>query len=125
MPRKVHVSNAELAVLQALWSTGPTGLEEVMAALPADVHWHESTVKTLLSRLLKKGAVGATRQGRRFRYSARLTRDQWLATESKSLLDRFFGGRVSLLVAYFSQRQKLSAADVADLRKLVAELDDE
>lgn len=76
MPPRIHVSNAELAVLQTLWSTGPTGLEEVMAALPADVRWHESTVKTLLSRLLKKGAVGATRQGRRFRYSARLTRDQ-------------------------------------------------
>jgi BlaI family transcriptional regulator, penicillinase repressor len=125
MPRKANVSNAELGVLQALWSTGPAGLDEVMAALPADVHWHESTVKTLLSRLLKKGAVSATRQGRRFRYSPRLTRDQWLAAESKSLLDRFFGGRVSLLVAHFSERQKLSAADVADLRKLVASLTDD
>jgi len=96
-----------------------------MAALQPQVKWQEPTVKTLLNRLLKKGAVSARKDGRRYLYSPVLTRDQWLSHESTGLLNRLFGGRVAPLVAHFSTQRKLSKKDIADLKRLIQELDDE
>jgi predicted transcriptional regulator len=74
---------------------------------------------------LTKKAVKAERDGRRYLYSPRLTREQYVSQESKGLLDRLFEGRVAPLVAHFSEQRKLSKRDIAELRKLLEELDDE
>jgi predicted transcriptional regulator len=76
-----------------------------------------------LNRLVRKGAVRAEREGRRYLYSPVLTREQWQAHESRSLLDRVFGGKVAPLLVHFSRNEKLSAKDVAELRKLVDQLE--
>jgi len=111
--------------MEVLWRRSPIATEDVMAALQPQVKWQEPTVKTLLNRLLKKGAVSARKDGRRYLYSPVLTRDQWLSHESTGLLNRLFGGRVAPLVAHFSTQRKLSKKDIADLKRLIQELDDE
>ena len=87
--------------------------------------WQEATIKTLLNRLLNKGAISAQKDGRRFLYSPELKREDWVQAESRGLLDRLFDGRVAPLVAHFSQHRKLSRKDIAELRKLIEEIDDE
>lgn len=119
------ISEAESAVMEVLWRTSPVSTEDVVAALKNRQDWQEPTIKTLLSRLLKKGAISAQRDGRRYLYSPVLQRDQWLARESKGLLDRLFGGRVTPLVAHFSKQRKLSKKDLAELKRLIEELEDE
>lgn len=96
-----------------------------MATLEPNGKWQETTVKTLLNRLLKKGAVRARKDGRRYLYSPVLTRKEWLSNESTGFLNRLFGGRVAPLVAHFSTQRKLSRKDIADLKRLIQELDDE
>ena len=121
----VSISEAESVVMEVLWRRSPVATEDVMAALQPHGKWQEPTVKTLLNRLLKKGAVSARKEGRRYQYSPVLTREQWLSYESTSLLNRLFGGRVAPLVAHFSAQRKLSKKDIADLKRLIRELDDE
>ena len=87
--------------------------------------WQEGTVKSLLNRLLKKRAVTAARDGRRYLYSPKLNREQYVMQESKGLLDRLFDGRVAPLVAHFSEQRKLSRKDIAELKRLIGELDDD
>ncbi|WP_454829124.1 BlaI/MecI/CopY family transcriptional regulator [Pseudoxanthomonas wuyuanensis] len=119
------ISDAEATVMEVLWQTNPLGADEVVAALAAHTGWAEPTIKTLLNRLLNKGAIRAQKQGRRYLYSPVLARQAWVQQQSEGLLERLFGGRVAPLVAHFSERGKLSAADIAELRKLLGELDDE
>ena len=119
------ISEAESAVMEVLWRTSPVSTEDVVAALKSRQDWQEPTIKTLLNRLLNKGAISAQRDGRRYLYSPVLERDQWLASESKGLLDRLFGGRVAPLVAHFSKQRKLTRKDLAELKRLVEELEDE
>lgn len=109
--------------MAVLWRHGPMPTEAVVAALADHQHWQDSTIKTLLSRLLKKGAIKAKKDRRRYVYTAVLTRDQWLCSESDSLLERLFGGRVAPLVAHFSRHRKLSRKDIADLKRLIEQLD--
>jgi len=87
--------------------------------------WQEATIKTLLNRLLNKGAITATREGRRYLYAPVLKREDWVLEESQSLLERLFDGRVAPLVAHFSQHRKLTKKDIAELRKLLEKLDEQ
>ncbi|HEX4049763.1 MAG TPA: BlaI/MecI/CopY family transcriptional regulator [Steroidobacteraceae bacterium] len=125
MKAPVSVSEAESVVMAVLWHGGAMATEAVVAAIAPERRWQESTIKTLLSRLLRKGAVRATKEGRRFIYAPVLTREQWLSSESEGLLDRLFGGRVAPLVAHFSKQRKLSKRDLADLKRLIEELDND
>ena len=93
------ISEAEAMVMEVLWRSSPRSAEEVIAALAEATGWAEPTVKTLLNRLLNKGAIEAERIGRRYLYRPRLERAQWELEESTSLLDRVFGGRVAPMVA--------------------------
>ena len=119
------ISDAESYVMEVLWrSSSPLPAEDVIAALIETQSWKTATVKTLLNRLLKKGAIAAQEDGRRFLYHAVLKREEWLARESDGLLKRLFGGRIAPLVAHFGSQRKLSQADIAELRKLIDEFDD-
>jgi predicted transcriptional regulator len=125
MKVSASISEAESVVMEVLWQTSPIATEDLIAALEDTQKWHASTVKTLLTRLLKKGAIRAQQDGRRYLYSPVMKREQWLTDESTGLLNRLFGGRVAPLVAHFSERKKLSRKDVADLKRLIQELDDD
>ena len=121
----MQISEAESVVMEILWARHPRTSEEVVAALADAQDWQEATIKTLLNRLLNKGAISAQKDGRRFLYSPELKREDWVQAESRGLLDRLFDGRVAPLVAHFSQHRKLSRKDIAELRKLIEEIDDE
>ena len=120
----MQISEAESVVMQALWTSSPLAAEDVFAAVAAGQQWQEATVKTLLNRLLKKGAISAERDGRRYLYAPVLTREQWLRQESESLVDRLFGGRIAPLVAHFTEQGRLGRKDLAELRRLLEDLDD-
>jgi BlaI family penicillinase repressor len=124
MPQIPSISEAESVVMEVLWRTSPIATEDVVAALSRSSDWQEPTVKTLLNRLLKKGAISAEKDGRRYLYSPVLKREQWLSVESSGLLDRLFGGRVAPLVAHFSKQRKLTKKDIAELKRLISELED-
>ncbi|NUO74301.1 MAG: BlaI/MecI/CopY family transcriptional regulator [Frateuria sp.] len=119
------ISEAEAIVMDVLWREAPRSAEEILAEVGPRQGWQEGTVKSLLNRLLKKKAIKAERDGRRYLYTPLLSREKYVSQESKGLLDRLFGGRVAPLVAHFSEQRKLSKKDIAELRKLLRELDDE
>lgn len=120
----MQISEAEAMVMEVLWHRNPMGADEVVATLSARTDWAEPTIKTLLNRLLNKGAIQAEKDGRRYLYSPVLARESWIGQQSEGMLERLFGGRVAPLVAHFSERGKLSAADIAELKRLIAEMDE-
>jgi len=126
----MQISDAESVVMDVLWAAAsgrgaPLAAEDVVVALAESRHWQEATIKTLLNRLLKKGAIKASKDGRRYLYTPVLQRQAWMLGESQGLLERLFDGRVAPLVAHFSEHRKLSRKDITDLRKLLEELEDD
>lgn len=107
-----------------LWRKSPLSAEEIVAALDAEQDWSDKTVKTLLNRLLTKKAVSAIRDGRRYLYAPLVNRSAYVHTESRSLIDRLFDGRLAPLVSHFAETKQLSKADIAELKRLVRKLDD-
>jgi BlaI family penicillinase repressor len=121
----MQISEAESVVMDVLWERSPRFAEEVVAELAQSRQWQEATIKTLLNRLLNKGAIRAEKDGRRYRYHAVLERGAWVHSQSRTLVDRLFDGRIAPMVAHFSQKQALGKQDIAELRRLLEELDDE
>ena len=119
----VSISAAEAQVMEVLWQKSPQSTDDIALVLAKQQDWQLATIKTLLNRLLNKGAITAVQDGRRYAYSAVLQRSAWLAEQSTDLIDRVFGGHVAPLVAHFSQQRKLKAADIASLKALIKALE--
>src|ERR1700759_1755554 len=115
----MKISAAESLVMEAVWRRSPLAAEDVAAEVAGPQGWTEATVKTLINRLLKKKALGAERDGRRFLYRPLGARAEWVRAESQGLLDRLFDGRLAPMVSHLSQAKALSAEDIADLKKLI------
>src|SRR5947209_5837752 len=115
------ISGAEWDVMRVLWDRGAGGAaaQDVVDDLAATRRWSPQTVKTLLARLVKKGAVRAEPQGRRFIYRARVTRESVVRAEGQSFVSRVFGGAVAPAVIHFVKTGRLSDEELAELRRVL------
>ena len=120
----VRLSEAEWDVMEVLWSSAQpltaTDIDEALGKGNRD--WSLATVKSLLSRLLAKQAVTPAKDGRRFLYSPVIERGACVARESRRLIDRLFGGRLSPLIAQLADDEPLDADDVAEIERLLREM---
>jgi predicted transcriptional regulator len=121
----MRITDAESRIMEVLWRRSPLGAEQLIAAVRSESDWGEATVKTLINRLLKKGALGSERVEGRHAYRPLVERSAYVEAESQSLLSRLFGGEVSPLIAHFAEHRKLTAADRERLKALIETLDDE
>ncbi|WP_419569675.1 BlaI/MecI/CopY family transcriptional regulator [Rheinheimera sp.] len=119
------VSQAELEVLKVLWQQAPLTANQVVDTLADASQWHEKTVKTLLNRLVAKGAVSFEKDGRAYLYSPAVQQGEYQLKESQSFIQRVFAGRLAPLVAGFARHDKLSKEDVAELKALIAQWEQE
>lgn len=117
-----RISEAEEAVMEALWRRSPLTAAQVCAAVCGVRGWTSATVKTLLSRLVAKGALATEPDGRRFLYFPTIDRSAYVGTESKRLVERLFGGRAAPLFAHLAQSEALTPQDIAEIERLLKEL---
>lgn len=90
---RIAVTEAESALLAALWRHGPLSFASLIEAVKADHAWGDATIKTLLGRLMRKGAVRSERDDGRQRYVAVIDRQAYLNGEVDALVARLFAGR--------------------------------
>ncbi|HEY0053619.1 MAG TPA: crosslink repair DNA glycosylase YcaQ family protein [Caulobacteraceae bacterium] len=86
------MTEGESAILAALWRRGPLTAPDLIEEVRARQPWGTATVKTLLGRLIRKGAILSRREGGRQRYVAALTRDAYVKAEVGKLVERLFEG---------------------------------
>ena len=117
-----RISEAEHAVMEALWDASPLSAADVCDAVCEARGWSMPTVKTLLSRLVAKGAVATEPEGRTFLYSPVLERADYVGGESRRLVDRLFGGRAAPLFAHLAENEALTEQDLSEIETLLKEL---
>ena len=117
-----RASESEMQVLSALWDKAPQTAADLTQRIGKINGWTQATVKTLLARLVQKGAVTAEADGRRYLYSPAVERADAVGEESQRFVDRLFGGRVSPLIAHLADREALSDTDIAEIEALLRRL---
>jgi len=119
----MKISEAESKVLEIFWrAQGPLSADDVVAAMD-DRGWTAGTIRTFLTRLVRKKAVAATPDGRRYLYQPLIRREDYVHAQSRNLIDRLFGGRIAPFITQFSERQALSRDEVEELKRLIERLD--
>ena len=112
------ISDSELAVMKVLWGAGEAlSVTEIRETLQRDRGWEPTTVKTLVGRLVSKGAV---RQEKRnvFYYSPLISEEAYNAWATDTLIRKLYNGSARDLVAALVQSEGLSRDDIEELRNM-------
>lgn len=117
-----RISETEWEIMRVVWAQSPVTAADIIDQLSKDdPTWHPVTAKTLLNRLVKKGALGYDLDGRAYVYKALVKERDCVNAVSSSFLERVFDGSLSTMVAHFVEHRKLSAKQVKELRKALEE----
>ena len=105
--------------MKLLWEKSPQPAYDIIQALAQKEDWHANTVKTLLTRLTRKKALGTRKYKNLFLYYPLVAQEACIQAESDNLLDRLFDGAVTPLLVHFARRRKLSKQDLQYLQRIL------
>ena len=120
MPATPKISDSEWLIMDALWRRHPATAVEIANELNPRTQWQDQTVRTMLRRLIDKKAVKYRADGKTYYYEPAVTREQCVRVESRSFLERVFGGSAKPLLIHMMQDADLSQEDIAELKRLLA-----
>lgn len=125
MKKLPKISESEWQVMHVLWSNGSLTANEVVKELTGKTKWKPKTIKTLITRLMKKGAVKFEKEGRKYRYYPAVSQAECVRMERRSFVRRVYGGTTRPMLAAFLEDAKLSAEDISELRKILEQKEGE
>ena len=120
-----RITEAEWQVMNVVWESPPVTAQDVTRELANDQDWSSRTVKTFLARLVKKGVLEYEVEGKRYLYSPRVSREESLAVEGRSLLGRLRGAPVSPLMAWFVEHSSMDRDEIESLKRMLDEKEEE
>lgn len=125
LPEPPRLSDAEWEVMNVVWGVAdpsvqePVTAQEVVATLAGTRDWSPQTIKTMLARLVKKGALVTEPDGKRYMYRAAVAREACQRLEGKNFVQRVLGGSPAGMLAYFVREGRLSRDEIEELRALL------
>ena len=122
MEEKRRLPDAELAVMQAIWSRGGEVSRSDIEGALAPHGWSANTVNTYLTRLCDKGFLTSRREGRNNLYTPLVSKDRYLEFESRSVLKRLYGGSLGSFVAALNAEQPLEQREIDELRQFLDDM---
>src|SRR5262245_32046341 len=119
MARTTPISDSEWDVMEPIWEAGACTAADVIKRLRATHEWNHSTIRTLLARLVEKGALRYEVDGPRYIYRAAVSRRQCVRQKGRSFLEKAFGGDVGALLTHFVTEASLDQHQIEQLHQLL------
>ena len=120
MKKVPRISETEWEVMKVVWTQTPCSAGQIIEALTRqDASWHPKTVKAFLTRLVRKQALGFSKEGRAYLYRPLVKEEDCVDAVSTSFLERVFGGSLKPMLAHFVERRKLSDEEIRELRRML------
>lgn len=115
------ISDAEWEVMKVLWDHHPLAASDVVRRLAGRRDWSPRTVKTMLNRLVRKGALTFRADGKRYLYSPAVSRRETVRAESQSFLHRVFEGSAGPMLVHFVRDARLTREELETLQRILNE----
>ncbi|AUM98163.1 BlaI/MecI/CopY family transcriptional regulator [Clostridium botulinum] len=113
------ISAAEWEVMKLLWKESPLTSEKIINSLTEKMDWSTQTVKTFITRLLKKEAIGFEKVGRAYNYYPLISEDECIKAENESFLQKVYDGAVGMLFTRFLEEETLSEEEIEELEQIL------
>ena len=107
--------------MNLVWKKSPVAASEIVEELAAKHDWHPRTIRTLLARLVEKGALRFREDGRRYLYEPKVTMEECRHRESRSFIDRVFGGAPASMLINLVKDAEFTPEEIKQLKKLLSE----
>lgn len=115
------ISEAEWEVMKLLWKANPLTSEKIIESLAEENNWSTQTVKTFITRLIKKGAIGFEKTGRVYNYYPLISEDECIKSENNFFLNKVYNGALNILFSKFLEDDNLSIDEIEELENLLKE----
>lgn len=116
-----QISEAEYEVMKIVWKYAPINTNEITEKLLKTSSWSPKTIQTLIKRLVNKGVLTYEKDSRVFVYTPLVQESDYIDQESKSFLNRFYGGNITAMLSSFIENDKLSETEIKSLRSLLSD----
>lgn len=113
-----RISDAEWEVMKVVWERSPQTANEIVSGLD-ERNWSPATVRTLITRLVQKGALRFEKSGREYLYSPCVTREEGIRQERRSFMRRVYDGAAQPMLAGLLEEEELSIEDLEALRRML------
>ena len=120
-----HISESEWLVMRCLWKQSPLEIKDILGMLREETGWNANMVRTFIVRLQDKGAVGALKGKRFYRYYPIAEESECVLAETQSFLDRVCEGSPVRMIAALTGGGKLSQKDREEIQKLLDSVEGE
>jgi BlaI family penicillinase repressor len=106
MKKLPRISESEWLVMRILWSQGASTANEVVKELSDQTKWKPKTIKTLITRLMNKGAIKFKKEGKKYRYYPAVSESECVGAQRRSFVRRVYGGTMKPMLAAFIEERK-------------------
>lgn len=121
MDENYKISESEWKIMHLLWHQSPLTIGDMVEQLDKDTGWKPRTIKTLISRLIQKGAVEVRAEGRSNLYYPLAPMDECVRNENASFLNKVYSGTLNRMFLSFIQQSELSNEDIDALKRILDE----
>lgn len=121
VPTKVTISEAEWEIMRVVWAHGSVTSREVIDTLDHKMNWKQSTIKTLIGRLVEKDALNTEKEGRKFIYTANINEDDTVRSFSEDILGRVCQKQNGKVIHQLVEEATLSQEDIKRLMNQLQE----
>lgn len=115
------ISEAEWEVMKIVWTDSPRTSNQIIEALEDTKDWKPKTIKTLISRLVSKNALGFKEEGRKYLYFPIVNENECIRAENQTFLSKVYNGAIKNMLVSFIKESDLSKEDIDDLRRILDE----
>ena len=113
------ISDSEWEIMRIIWTIEPVSSTKIIQELQAKKDWSESTIKTLLRRLVNKNLLNTTKEGRHFVYSAKVNQAQVMTEAAQELLDRMCNMHKGEVILQLLAYSPISKNDLAKMKQII------
>ncbi len=113
-----RLTQPEEDALQALWRSGGGFVKDVLDGLP-DPRPPYTTLASTVRNLERKGYVRAEKLGNAYRYVPLVSADDYHRRSVGTVVSQHFQDSYKDLVSFFAKEQKISAADLQDILRMI------
>lgn len=115
------ISDAEWVVMKVLWEESPLTAAKIIDRLSSNCDWSPKTIHSLISRLVKKGALGVDKELVQYQFYPLVDKKDCVLEETRSFIKKFYDGSLHLMITNFIKDEKISEDEIEELQRLLNE----
>jgi BlaI family penicillinase repressor len=112
---------AEWSVMKVVWELGECTSRDIYTALHEQHGWANTTVKTLLGKLVQKDLLSIKQDGKRYIYTAKQSSIKMMTKAADAFMEKSMDGQIGQLLCYMVNKVELSQSDIEELETILTQ----